>query len=409
MPREQWPPYSRALARVLEKRGERFLPDLNGGAEDGLGPIPMNNTPQQRVSAANAYLTPQVRGRSNLRILAGSTVERIVMDGRAAKGIELERDGARETFAAREVILAAGAIHTPAMLMRAGIGPAAALQARGIEVLADLPGVGQNLYNHPRVMIAAHLKPEAAQPAALQPLTFGALRHSSGVEGCAPGDMLLAMSNKASWHPLGNRMGMITSMVYKSYSRGEVRLASADPRAMPEVDLRMLSDPRDLARLTKGLALILDLLGEPSIAALRNEAFVVTSRDMLRRFNRPSAWSWVRAVILRTLLDGPAGLRKWMIRQVGQDPAEAVRAAGGLEACARRLTGTMFHSVGTCRIGAAGDRAAVVDPACRVHGIGNLRVVDGSVMPTIPRANTNLPVNMIAERAADLILERRTA
>jgi 5-(hydroxymethyl)furfural/furfural oxidase len=150
-------------------------------------------------------------------------------------------------------------------------------------------------------------------------------------------------------------------------------------------------------------------MDEPPVAALRNEAFVVTSRDMLRRFNRPSAPNWLRAVILRTLLDGPAGLRKWMIRRVGEDPADAVRAAGGLEACARRLTGSMFHPVGTCRIGAAADRAAVVDPACRVHGIENLRVIDGSVMPTIPRANTNLPITMIAERAADLILNRRTA
>jgi 5-(hydroxymethyl)furfural/furfural oxidase len=409
MPRDTWPPYSRALAQVLERRGERFLPDLNGDAGDGFGPIPMNNTETQRISAATAYLTPQVRARSNLRILADSTVGRIVMNGRTATGIALERGGARETFEAKEVILSAGALQTPALLMRAGIGPAAALQAKGIGVLHDLPGVGQNLFNHPRVIIAAHLKAEAAQPAALQPLTFGALRHSSGVEGCEPSDMLLAMSNKASWHPLGNRVGMITSMVYKSYSRGEVRLSSPDSRAMPEVDLRMLSDRRDLARLTQGLALILGLLDEPSVAALRNEAFLITSRDMLRRFNRPSAPNWLRAVILRTLLDGPAGLRKWMIRRVGEDPADAVRAAGGLEACARRLTGSMFHPVGTCRIGAAADRAAVVDPTCRVHGIENLRVVDGSVMPTIPRANTNLPITMIAERAADFILNRRTA
>jgi 5-(hydroxymethyl)furfural/furfural oxidase len=406
MSRAEWPPYCRALGAVLERRGHAPVADMNGDFSEGLGTIPMNNLPAQRVSAAMAYLTPEVRKRPNLRILAESHVERLCVDGRVATGVEVERAGVRERFSAAEIILSAGSIQSPAMLMRAGIGPAAALQAAGIEPVADLPGVGQNLLNHPRVMIAAHLRPAAAQPMALQPLTFGALRYSSGVEHCDPSDMLLAMSNKASWHPLGNRIGMITSMVYKSYSRGEVRLKSKDPRVMPEVDLRMLSDPRDLARLTKGLELIMGLLDEPSVAALRNEAFVVTGREILRRFNRPSAWSWIRAVVIRALLDGPSGMRKALIRRVGEDPAAAIRDAGGLEACARRITGTMFHSVGTCRMGAAGDPANVVDPSCRVHGIGSLRVVDGSIMPTIVRANTNLPINMIAERAADLIKAR---
>ena len=331
------------------------------------------------------------------------------LQGRRIGGVVLSQGGMLQQVRAADTIVAAGALQSPAMLLRAGIGPADELDALGIAVLADLPGTGRNLRNHPRISLSAYLKPPGRQPRSNRPLAFGALRFSSGIEGCPPGDMLMGIWNKSSWHPLGERIATLHAAVYKSCSQGSVTLRSPDPRAPLDIRFRLLSDPRDKLRLVHGLRFLFGIMAEPDVAALRNELFVATASEFIRRLNRPSPVNWFKASCAALLLDGPAVLRRGLIASVGADPAAVLGDAGALEEFVFRNAGCMFHPVGTCRIGDAGDRGAVVDARGRVHGVGGLRVVDGSVMPSIVRGNTNLPITMIAEKATDMIKADRAS
>ena len=401
--REEWPPLCRAVGTALQEKGYRSLADLNAEFGDGLGAIPMSNLPTQRVSAAMAYLPRAVRERPNLRIMADAFVEGLAAEGRRIRGVSVRHAGRVLQFEAGETILAAGALHTPAILLRAGIGPAEELRALGIAVIADLPGTGRNLQNHPRISLSAHLKREGMQPQGVRAFTFSTLRFSSGVQGCPASDMLMGMWNKSSWHALGQRIATLHVAVYKASSCGEVTLRSADPREEPDVRFRLLSDRRDLLRLAQGLRLLANVMDHPAVASIRNELFVPAATEFIRRLNRPCAANRIKAACAALLLDGPASLRRALIERVGPGLAGAISDAAATEEFVQRHVGCMFHPVGTCRMGDPGDRAAVVDPRLRVHGVAGLRVVDGSVMPSIVRANTHIPITMIAEKASDLI------
>jgi 5-(hydroxymethyl)furfural/furfural oxidase len=404
---EQWPPFCRAVGAALETRGYRYVSDLNGEFVDGFGPAPMSNVPEHRVSSASAYLGSQVRARPNLRIMTDVTVERLTLEGRRITGVETIVHGNRIARRARETILSAGAIHSPALLLRSGIGPAAELGALGIPILADRPGVGRNLQNHPRVYAAMHLRADGRQPRANRPVSQNTLRYSSGVADCPPGDMLLQIINRTGWHRLGRSIAALVPALYKPFSRGEVTLRSPDPQAEPSVRFRHLSDRRDLARLVSGLRLSLDLLGDPAVAAVGNEIFVPKTGDWVRKLSRPTVANRLTAFAASALLDGPAPLRRRLIAQAGTSRGELPSDDAALEQLVFDTLGQMFHPAGTCRIGATHDRAAVVDPSCSVIGVEGLRVVDGSVMPALVRANTNIPIIMIAEKAADLIKASR--
>jgi len=401
--RASWPPVCEATTRVVEARGQAVLDDLNGPFVDGMGAIPLTNLPTKRFSSAIGYLTAEVRARPNLRVLTDAFVEQLRADGRRIVGVVVRQGEMRRSIDARETIVAAGALHSPALLLRAGIGPAAASRALGIPVVADLPGVGGNLQNHPRISLSAHLRPAGRQRPDNRPHTFNIMRYSSGVEGCPPGDMLFDVWNKSSWHRLGESILTLHAAIYKSFSRGNVSITSPDPHVQPDVRLRLLSDPRDRKRAVDGLTFLLAMMNEPAVAALRNDVFLTTNTDFVRRLNRPSSWNRVRAAAAAMLLDGPAALRRALIAKVGVDPATLARDPAAFDEFVFRNTGAMFHPVGTCRIGRAGDPEAVVDARCRVHGVGGLRVIDASVMPSIIRGNTNLPVTMVAERAADFV------
>ncbi|HEX2216157.1 MAG TPA: GMC family oxidoreductase, partial [Xanthobacteraceae bacterium] len=205
---------------------------------------------------------------------------------------------------------------------------------------------------------------------------------------------------------IGTRAGLITAKLYAPLSRGSVQLASADPATPPQVDFRLLDDARDTARMVQAANFAGALLCDEGVAAVCPEAFILPPEPPLQRLNRPGPLGPLLSVLAAATLELPAPLRRRVVRQMvgaermlnrgnGQDPfpAKLVRASAT----------PMFHVAGTCAMGADGDPAAVTDPCCRVRGVQNLRVIDASIMPIVPRANTNIPTIMLAERAVDLV------
>ncbi len=402
--RDQWPGFCQAVVEAVEDlHGYHFVPDMNGETETGYCAVPMSSSPTQRVSTAMGYLTETVRSRDNLHIIGNAKVEDILFDGARASGVRVSRGDTSEDFKGNEVILSTGALQTPAMLMRAGIGSGAALQALGIAVRKDLAGVGANLQDHPAVSMAAYLKPAGKQSKSLRAAPNVALRYSSGVDGCPPADMYVSVTNKSSWHPLGERLAGLVSCIYKPMSRGRVSLDTADPALSPRIEFNLLSDERDVARLSASLRMSYSIYRHPALARAIYEFFPASYSERVRDLNRYGAASWARSWIANLVLNGPAPLRRKLIRDViapGDDAAALMADDGALADWVKARAVPFYHPVGTCRMGAASDPGAVVDPAGAVHGVPGLRVIDASIMPTIPRANTNLTVIMIAERLA---------
>ena len=373
--------------RVRPSRVEDLEPlsraGLDGAVELGLPPLGDFDDPQAaagaaaigvnavgavRWNAAFAYLDP-ARGRPNLTIMADTLVDRLHLEGSRVAGVVVRVDGRVLEVAADRVVLAAGAYGTPALLLRSGLGPAEELAAASIEVRADLPGVGRNLVDHPSLDVwfrpsaglleatAAHY---AAGPDRAQSVIRAQSRHCEvdrsdlhvviGVEEAEPDEPPFGS---------GERLADFFVCALKPESRGRVRIRSADPEALPEVEHGFLTDPggRDLSVLLDGVRLA-------------------------RRLASTTALSGLCEV---ELAPGPA------------------LDDGELEAYARRWVGGYWHPVGTCRMGPETDADAVVDHDGRVHGFANLFVADASVMPTIPRANTHLPVLAVAERIAEAL------
>ena len=409
--RDQWPGFCQAVVEAVEGlHGFQHVPDMNGEVAEGYCSVPISSSPTQRVSTAMGYLTDEVRRRQNLRIIDQARMETLDFDGRRATGVRIRRGEAVESHAGQEVILSAGALQTPALLMRNGIGSAAALQEIGIDVRADLPGVGQNLQDHPAVSMAAYLKPAGKQARSLRAAPNVALRFSSGVTGCPDADMYVSVTNKSSWHPLGRRLAGLVSCIYKPASRGQVGLDSADPNESPRIEFNLLSDDRDVARLAGCLRTSYGIYRHPALARVVHEYFPASYSERIRDLNRYGGANWLRSFAANLLLSGPTPLRRKLIRDViapGDDAAALMADDDALNAWVRARAVPFYHPVGTCRIGGPDTAGAVVGPDCRVHGVEGLRVIDASVMPTIPRANTNLTVIMIAEKMAAAIAGER--
>ena len=408
--RENWPPFSKAAAAVLEGQGFGFVADLNTDFRDGLCAIPVSSLPTHRVSTARGYLTSEVRAQRNLIILSKTYASSIMIKDMKAVGVRIKaRSGEESEVACNEVVVAAGALHTPALLLRAGVGDAKHLQEMGIRVVSNRPGVGQNLQDHPAVAMGVHLRRCAIQTGPWRPAPNVSLRFSSGVPGCRPGDCWLSIANKTSWHPLGRQIGALGVSVYKPYSRGIVKLKSLSPYDEPHVEFRMLSDERDLARMKVGLMMAHSIIGDRRMASVIDAAFLASFSERVRDLNRYARLNWVRALIGSVALDAPAGPRNWLIRNVFA-PDSAI--APIIEDETRLVDWLLdhatgfYHPVGTCRMGLLEDPLAVVDSEGRVFGVENLRVVDASLMPSIPRANTNIPTIMMAEKIADVIKKR---
>jgi choline dehydrogenase len=313
-----------------------------------------------RQSAADAYLRPFL-DRPNLTVVTDALARKLVLSGSRCTGVQYTAGGQLRTAEAGEVVLCAGAIGSPHLLMLSGIGPADALRGHGIQAAADLPGVGENLSDHPMGVVVY----SAAQP---MPDGDGASNHSNALAALRTDPALPAPDVHIIFVDLpiippgmqGPRNGYtLWFALLNPYSRGSVRLASSDPGVAPLIDPGFLTDQRDLDGMPAALRLAREIGGAQAMAQWRQEEVL---------------------------------------------PGAAVRTAARQRDFLRRSTGSYYHAVGTCRMGT--DTAAVTDPQLRVNGIDGLRVADASVMPSIPAANTNATVLAIAERAADLITEQ---
>ncbi|MEX2034302.1 MAG: GMC oxidoreductase, partial [Xanthobacteraceae bacterium] len=305
------------------------------------------------------------------------------------------------------IVVSLGGIHSPAMLMRCGIGPAAHLREHGIAVRADLPGVGANLCNHSLLFIGFHLPPQARQARSLRPHPTTVLRFSSGVPGCPRTDMYINVQSKTSWSALGRRIANFAPALWKPMGRGRVALRSAEPGQEPLVEMNFAGHELDLKRLMVGFRLAVEMLAYDKVRALSGVNFPVKFTDRLRQLNQKNsgnaAKSWVIAMLtdIAPALAGPV-FSTLADRKV--DLAQLVKDDAALAEHIRQNVAGMFHVAGTCRMGADSDREAVVDRSGRVRGFDGLRVVDASIMPTVPRANTNIPTIMLAEKISAAIV-----
>ncbi|MFI0484975.1 GMC family oxidoreductase [Actinomadura sp. 9N215] len=350
-------PVQRSIVDAAQQAGLPFNPDYNGVRQDGVSFMQFTIRDRRRLTTARAYLAP-VLGRG-ATLVADANVRRLLIEGRRCVGVEWSRGGVAERAYADEVVVCAGAIGSPVLLMRSGIGDADALGGG----VAHLPGVGRNLQDHWLVPVIASIdRPPAFTPGLpytqshlfwrsrpdlplpdLQPLHFGVPLYEPWMDGPPDGVSLMA--------------GLV-----RPASRGEIRLA-ADPWAAPLIDPRVLSDDADLAALG---------------AAVR---------------------------LCQQIVDAPGLRDAWGARELY--PGTLAESTADLHAYVRRSVVTYHHQAGTCKMGV--DDSAVVDPELRVHGVAGLRVADASVMPAVPTGNTNAPAIMIAERAADLITATVTA
>ena len=262
--RADWPGFCDAVASELHRRGFGYVKDMNVEPRDGVCSVALSSKPGLRQSTAISYLTPDVRARANLDIRSDCFAETLTFDGAQCTGVHVRTGGATEDLKAKEVVVSAGSLQSPALLMRSGVGPAAQLGTYGIDVVADRAGVGQNLHEHPTCILAAHLRYNGMQDAGLRAAGNAALRHSSKLDGCPPHDFYMAIANKVSWHPLGTRVGGAVVAVVKPYSRGAVTLKSADPAVNPRVAFHVLEDERDMARMKMGLRLFYEIFRSPA-------------------------------------------------------------------------------------------------------------------------------------------------
>lgn len=355
-PHDEMLPQHQAFLETASQIGYPDCADHNAPESWGSGPQPMNKLGRLRISCAIGYLAP-ARARPNLTILADTLVRRLRLDGRRCTGIEVENpDGTHETIGATTVVLAAGAIMSPAILMRSGTGPRAQLEALGIPVTCDVPGVGQNLCDHPALAVAARVTDPSIVDVD-QPIIQTILRYTA--EGSDKrNDLQIEQISFAGRGDKADTIAIAAVLEYQ-YGRGELRLRSADPHEHPMVDNRFCEDPRDTSRLVSCL--------QDALAFTRHGPI----KDMIDEVTFP-------------------------------DPARGTDEATLATLC-RKFAGSGYHPSGTVKMGPTSDRMAVVDQYGRCHAIDNLVIADASIMPFVPRANTNLTAIMIGEKIGEWI------
>ena len=406
---DDWAPLSKAVHAFAQERQIPFIADMNADFRDGYGAVPMSNWPDKRASAAICYLDPSVRARGNLTIVNGATVTALLFDGRRVTGVTARVDGEARQFNAREIILSTGGVHSPAFLMRSGIGPAGHLREHGIEVRADLPGVGENLSNHAIVFVGLLQNRNARQAASLRPHPMTAFRYSSGLAGAPPTDMYINVQCKTSWSPLGFQVANLAPTLLKPMARGRVSLVKGDAATPPCVEFNFTGHELDLKRFMQGFRRAVEVLAHEKVRAMTGVTFPVKFTDRLRRLNRITPANKIQSAVIAALIDLVPPLAGPIFSTLADrrvDLATLVADDDALAAHIRENVAGTFHPVGTCRMGGANDRDAVVDPEGRVRGIAALRVIDASIMPTAPRGNTNIPTIMVAEKISDEIVSK---
>jgi 5-(hydroxymethyl)furfural/furfural oxidase len=405
---DRWTEFSHAVAKAMGNNGLPALHDQNGPFHDGWFPCTISNHPDDhRVSAAMGYLNPDVRKRPNLEIRSEAHVEKVLFDGLRATGAQIRRAGQTESVSGNEIILSSGALHTPITLMRSGIGRAGHLREHGIDVVADRAGIGANLNEHPTIAVSAYLRREARQYEQGRRHAHVAFRYSSEIEGCGAQDMYVSATAKSAWHPVGLRLGSFLMWCNKPYSRGTVGLTSADPRAEPDVAFEMLSDSRDMERMKDAVRRAATWFADPALARIARDPFPSSYSEAVRRIGAVTTKNKILTSILAAIMDGPSPIRRAAIHHFiteGVTLSNVLGDEAALEAFIRNGVTGCWHPSGTCRMGRADDPVAVTDPAGRVYGTENLRVCDASIFPCVPRANTNIPTIMCAEKISDAIL-----
>jgi choline dehydrogenase-like flavoprotein len=346
-----------AVLEAAEAVGHAWCPDYNAPRSSGVSPVASNHRKGRRVSTNDAYLAG-ARERPNLRIVGDALVDRVVLHEGRAEGVRVRVHGQWVEWRADEIVLAARAIGSPAILMRSGIGDATRLRSLGVEPVAHMPGVGINLKGHPRILLSLLLREQArCNPRAVRSLCCYVRFDSSA--GCT-NDLLLASVN---WVPRGNQFGAIMAALMAPTSTGSVRLASPDPTVDPLIAFRLVSTAGDQLRLREAARHAFELARHDAMISVAEEIRAGTSG---------------RAI-------------------------EEVRDDGALDAWIADECSEFHHPTGTCKMGDPTEPDTVVDGSCRVLGFENLRVGDASIFPDIPRANTNLAAIMVGEHLAALI------
>jgi choline dehydrogenase len=365
--------------KAFQEYGIPFNPDYNGKSQIGVSPVQSTVGNQRRCSAVDAYLRPHLAS-GRVTLLTGKTVVRILVENKRAVGVELMDKGLRIT--AGEVVLSAGTVHSPKILMHSGIGPAEQLRQHGIAVIVDSPEVGENLHDHAIVPVRAYVKGDLGYQAAAQGLgtVKAGLRYFVTKDGPASGNGIETVSH---WNPsdfaaeptiqcyhvpiiaadgispTGDRSGITFELVVlQPKSRGWVRLADSDPTSMPLINPNFMAEEEDLRAAVESVRAIRKVMAQESIAPVIEEEI------------EPGP-----------LIQSDAEIGEWV----------------------KRVVTTMFHPVGTCRMGQ--DARAVVDARLRVRGVDGLRVIDASIMPNITSGNTNAPTQALARHGTGMLVE----
>jgi 5-(hydroxymethyl)furfural/furfural oxidase len=406
-PESAWSPLARAVRDTAAERQVTMIADMNGDFRDGHCLMPNSRFAASRGSSGLCYLTAEVRRRPNLQVLANRQVQGLAFEGRRVTGVVARGpDGEAEAFSGHEVILAAGALRTPELLLRAGIGPAETLRGAGIAVRFDRAGVGQNLQNHAVLYVCSLLKRAGLESKAERPAASTYLRWSSGMHGCTAGDMGLYIRSYLTWHALGRRMASLAPALQSPWSRGQISLDGRRPGAPALIEFRLLSDERDLQRLTDGFVRAVEYFASEPVRRVCGAPFVLTDAARLMRFNTMTRLNAMRAAAAAGVVDLSPALGLAMLRRLANvRPAEGLAAdRQELLAYVRQAVSGTGHVAGTCRMGEAGDPMAVCDTVGRVFGLDGLRVGDASLMPTVPSGNTHIPTVMVAEKLSAALL-----
>ncbi len=360
---KDWGVEHAALYAAARAAGFPDCPDHNAPGATGVGPHAHNNVDGVRGSTALGYLQP-ARTRPNLTIQGDSLVHRLLFNGQQATGVLVEQQGQLNTIVADEIIVSAGTIASPQLLLRSGIGPADELRTLDIPMIHDLPGVGKNLRDHPQAPMILRTKPEVALDL-IQPRLQVGIRYTASGSTLRNDMSILTCSLANEGAVLGDSPPVgfyLVPSLYLAISSGELRLASTDPHVQPILNYNYLAEEFDRRRFVEAVKICRDLLDHPDFRAIIAESITPTHDDFA----------------------SDAAIEQWLLRTVA----------------------TSHHSSSTCKMGPTSDPMAVVDQFGKVHGIEGLRVADASIMPNCVRANTNVTTMVIGERVADLIRQR---
>ena len=355
-------PEHRAFYDACRTAGYADCPDHNNPDSTGVGPLALNNPDGIRQSTAIGYLS-QARQRPNLTIKADCLVHRVLLEGKRAVGVQVESSGEIAKVYGEEILLCGGAIGSPHLLLLSGIGPAAHLKETGISVTHDLPGVGQNLRDHPQVPVTLKVK-DAFMPAGTEPRLQVGLRYTAQGSDLRNDMFILPGSfateegyyRSSDSRPLGF---YLVACIYLATSAGQIKLTSSDPYQQPALDYNYLAESFDRERLREAVRISIDLTSHPALAELIDARLGPTDAELAT----------------------DEALDEWMMGAVA----------------------TSHHVSSTCKMGPGSDPMAVVDQCGKVHGIEGLRVADASIMPDCVRANTNVTSMVIGERIADFV------